>query len=161
MKDSDPNRMPEGNRIVRITHRFEGPPEPIFDAWLDPQMIGRWMFGPSLRGEEILHLMVDPREGGTFSFKVLRQGQEIDHVGTYLELKRPHRLKFTWGVVGESAGESVVTADIAPKAPGTELNLTHEMDPEWAAYTKRTEEAWTKMLNALDKALSEHSADRK
>jgi len=157
MTTPDPN--PNSSKpVVRVTHRLDAPPEVVFDAWLDPQLIGRWMFGPALRDEQVMHLMVDPREGGTFSFKVLRQGQEIDHVGTYREMNRPRRLAFTWGVVGESVDESVVTIDILPKDRGAELTLTHEMDPKWAAYTKRTEEGWTKMLNALEKTLGENPA---
>ena len=107
------------------------------------------MFGPRLRDEEVLHISADARVGGTFSFLVRRQGQEIDHVGTYREIDRPRRLAFTWGVVGESTDESVVTVDIVPRDGGCELTLTHEMDPKWAEYASRTQAGWTKMLDAL------------
>lgn len=135
--------------VVRITRSFTAPAEWVFDAWLDPAMIGRWMFGSALREEEVLHLKADAHVGGKFSFLVRRQGTEIDHVGTYREIDRPHRLVFTWGIGGESADESVVTIDIRATGQGCDLTLTHEMDPKWAEYASRTEAGWTKMLGAL------------
>ena len=80
---------------VRVTRRYTAPPERVFDAWLDAEMIGKWMFGPALRDEEIVRLSLDARVGGSFSFVVRRQGEEIDHMGEYLEIDRPRRLVFT------------------------------------------------------------------
>jgi uncharacterized protein YndB with AHSA1/START domain len=146
------------NPIVRISRRFGASPERVFDAWLDPEMIGSFLFGPALRDEEILHISVDARVGGSFSFLVRRQGQELDHVGKYLELDRPHRLVFTWRVE-PSKDDSRVAIDIVPigGAPdatgptksGSELTLTHELHPAWADYADRTAQGWNKMLDAL------------
>lgn len=144
----------EPNVKVRVTRRFDVSPERIFDAWLDPEMIGRWMFGPALREEEVLRIAVDASVGGSFSFLVRRQGEEIDHVGKYREIDRPRRLVFTWGIIGSSEDESLVIIDIVPRETGSELTLTHEMDPKWADYASRTEAAWTKMLDALAATLS-------
>jgi uncharacterized protein YndB with AHSA1/START domain len=140
--------------IVTVIQRFAASPERVYDAWLEPEMIGNWMFGPALRDEKILHLKVEARVGGRFSFLVRRPGNEIDHVGMYLEMERPRRLVFTWGIAGESAdAESRVTIDIVPLAGGCELTLTHEMDPKWADYADRTRAGWTKMLGVLAKTL--------
>src|SRR4051812_34443889 len=87
---------------VRVTHRFGTPPETLFDAWIHPDRIGHWMFGPAVRDEQVLYLAVDARIGGTFSFRVLRHGQEIDHIGEYVEIDRPRRLAFTWGVAANT-----------------------------------------------------------
>lgn len=138
---------------VCVKRRFDAPPERVFDAWLDARLIGHWMFGPALRDEEVVRLALDPRVGGAFSFLVRRRGQEIDHVGKYLEISRPRRLIFTWGIAGESTDESSVIVDIAPQGKGCELTLTHVMDPRWAEYAARTEAGWTKMLDALSKVL--------
>ena len=134
---------------VRVTRRFSASPERIFDAWLDPEMIGRWMFGSAVRDEEIVRITIEARVGGSFSFVVRRQGQEIDHVGKYREMDRPRRLAFTWGIVGESEDESLVIIDIVPLETGSELTLTHEMDSKWADYTDSAKASWSKMLDAL------------
>lgn len=140
---------------VRVERRFDASPERVFDAWLDPEMIGRWMFGPALRDEEIVRLSVDARVGGSFSFVVRRQGEEIDHVGRYLHMNRPRRLVFTWGVAGVSVDESRVIVDILPIGAGCELTLTHELHQSWADYASRTEAGWIKMLDALASILGE------
>ena len=138
---------------VRVVRSFHAPPEVVFDAWLDTDMIGRFMFGPALRDEEIVRLSVDARVGGRFSFVVRRQGTEIDHVGAFREIDRPTRLVFTWGVAGQSAEESVVTIDVAPRPNDCELELTHSMDAKWVEYAERTAAGWTKMLAALAAAV--------
>jgi uncharacterized protein YndB with AHSA1/START domain len=135
--------------IVRVSQQFTAAAERVFDAWLDPATIGRWMFGPALREEEILHVRVDPRVGGSFSFLVRRGTLEIVHVGEYRELSRPTRLVFTWGIAGESTDESVVTIDIVPQGAGCELTLTHAMDPKWQEHAERTQAGWTKMIRVL------------
>lgn len=80
---------------MTVSHAFDTSAERVFDAWLDPEMIGRFMFGPALREETIIHLNLDARVGGAFSFKVRRGDQDIDHVGHYREIDRPRRLVFT------------------------------------------------------------------
>src|SRR5215213_3762533 len=114
---------------VSVTQRFTASPERVFDAFLDPKMIGQWMFGVGIREEEVLHILTDARVGGAFSFLVRRDGMEIDHIGNYLEIERPRRLVFTWYIKGESENEfSQVTIGIVPHGAGCELTLTHEMD---------------------------------
>ncbi len=142
---------------VLVERRFNAAPGRVFDAWLDPAMIGRWMFGPDVRDEEVVRLTNDPRVGKSFSFVVRRQGNEIDHVGRYLHIHRPWRLVFTWGIAGMSADESRVTVDILPAGSGCELTLTHELLPQWADYADRTEAGWITMLDALARALGEPS----
>lgn len=139
---------------VRVTRRFSASAQRVFDAWLDPKLIGTWMFRPGVRNEEVLRIAVDARVGGVLSFLVRRQGVEIDHRGTYREIDRPRRLVFTWGVAGESEDESVVSIDIAPLSTGCELTLTHAMHPKWADYAGRTEAGWTTMLAALAATVS-------
>lgn len=135
---------------VSVTHRFDAGPERVFDAWLDPDSVRQW-FGPGLG--EMVRVDVDPQVGGKFSFVQRRGEDDVDHVGTYLELDRPRRLAFTWGVPQDSDDISRVVIDIAPREEGSELTLTHELHPDWADYAERTEEAWSKMLDAMDEAL--------
>ena len=138
---------------VQVTQHFSASAERVFDAWLDPERIGKWMFGPALRDEEIVRITIDARVGGRFSFVVRRQGEEIDHVGRYLELDRPRRLVFTWSIAPEK-DESRVVVEIAPARPGCDLTLTHELPAEWADYADRTRDAWAKMIRVLETQLS-------
>jgi uncharacterized protein YndB with AHSA1/START domain len=147
----------ESHTAIRITRRIAAPPDQVFDAWLDRKMIGQWMFGPAVRDEAVVRISLDPRVGGAFSFVVRRQGQEIDHVGRYLELDRPRRLAFTWGTADTLPETSRVVVDILRLPGGAEVTLGHELHPDWAEQAGRTEEAWIKMLDSLAETLSKAS----
>ena len=127
---------------------FKVPPQRVYEAILDPAMIARFMFGPLLREETILHIENDARIGGTFSFKVRRDETEIDHVGTYLELTPPTRIVFTWAIAPEKDA-STVKIDITPTAEGCSVRLTHDMPPEYADFVDRARGSWEKMLGVL------------
>lgn len=137
--------------IVKVTRTFDVVPELVFDAWMDTAMLEKWMFGPHVRDEEIVHLELDPTVGGRFSFLVRREGEEIDHVGQYLEIDSPRRLVFTWGIAG--ADSSTVSVEFAGDENGSELILTHFLHPDWAGYVERTRQGWAVMINKLAEAL--------
>lgn len=79
---------------VTVERAFEASPEHAFDAWLDPEAIGTWMFPAET--DEIVDVHIDPRVDGKVAFDV-RHDDIISHVGRYLEIDRRERLAFTWG----------------------------------------------------------------
>jgi uncharacterized protein YndB with AHSA1/START domain len=153
-------RRPQPSTTVLLARRLSAPPERVFDAWLDPGKIKSWIVGPS-RSDDVLRVFVEPQVGGTFSIAVVRNGEELEHLGSYVEIYRPRRLSFTWNVVkgrdvsgvrpSPGPGGSLVTLDLAPAGTGTELRLTHEGVPEDAAL--RTEDGWSKIIQALANSL--------
>jgi uncharacterized protein YndB with AHSA1/START domain len=141
------NPMNRQRNVVRVTRRFGASPERVFDAWLDPASARRWMFatptGLMVRAE------IDPRVGGTFRFVDRRDGEDVEHVGTYLELDRPRRIVFAFSVPAYSPDADRVTVDIVPLATGCEVTLEHELRPEHATHARRTEDGWRRMLDGL------------
>jgi uncharacterized protein YndB with AHSA1/START domain len=144
---------------VLLARRLHADPEHVFDAWLDAAKAKKWMLAPS-PADEIVSASIDARIGGTFSFVLDRDGQEIEHLGGYVEIDRPRRLAFTWNVSGARAHSgvrkpetgSLVTLDFAPAGTGTELRLTHEGVPE--EYALATEEGWSKIIQALANSIA-------
>jgi uncharacterized protein YndB with AHSA1/START domain len=137
---------------AHVEQAFPVASDRLFDAWVDPAMLGRWMFGPDVRDEQILHLENDARVGGRFSFLVQRGDEKIEHVGEYLRLDRPMALTFTWAIAGEPHDSRVnVTIEAAPD--GSVLALTHTLAPGWEEHLEQVEAAWRKMFAALDRAL--------
>ncbi|MGC4005837.1 MAG: SRPBCC family protein [Pirellulales bacterium] len=98
------------------------------------------------------------RAGGEFSFVVERAGHTLDHTGTYLEIARPTRLSFTWGMREQLPETSRVDITLSPVAGGCELTLTHEMGAQWADYVERVTNSWTMMLEKLAIVLDPASA---
>lgn len=144
----------EKNLTARVTRHIKAAPERVFDAWLDPEVLGQWMFGPNVRQEEVLHLNVNPKVGGSFSFLVQRGDAEIDHIGEYLEIDRPNRLVFTWGVRQDEGTEfSRVEVEVTPVDGGSELKIAHEMAPEWTEFVEQAQGSWQLMAEALARVL--------
>jgi uncharacterized protein YndB with AHSA1/START domain len=136
--------MTSNLKTLRITRRFDASPERAFDAWLDPRTAGKWLFATPTG--KMVKVEIDARVGGTFSI-VRRDGEDIEHVGTYLEIDRPRRLVFTFGVPKFSPEMTTVTISIVPQGKGCELTLTHEgVLPDWA---EATEQGWTMILDSL------------
>ena len=139
-----------------VMHRFATSAERVFQAWFDPVWLGRWMFGPGVRDERIVRLTLDARVGGKFSFVVNRAGADIEHVGEYLEIDRPRLLVFTWGTHDSLPETSRVIVEITsfPQG-GCEVKLTHLMGAKWSAFVDRAAESWSRMLQALERAIAQ------
>jgi uncharacterized protein YndB with AHSA1/START domain len=136
---------------VRVTRRFDASAERVYDAWLDADRARRWLFATPTG--EMVRAEVDARVGGAFVFVDRRDGEDVEHVGEYLELDRPRRIVFTFGVPKFSVQRSRVTVDIVPLGAGCELTLTQEgILPEFA---QRSEEGWGKILAGLAATLGE------
>lgn len=136
---------------IRVTHRYAHPPERVFDAWLDPALVARFMFSTDTGA--LVRCEIDPRVGGGFVLVDRRPDGDVDHRGRYLEIDRPRRLVFTFGIPAVSSDEDLITIEIRPCEGGCELTLTDQMDPAWREYEKSSRTAWTRMLAALDQTL--------
>src|SRR5436305_647957 len=110
---------------VRVTRRYDAPPEAVFDAWLDPTRARKFLFAtPS---GQMVRVDIDGRAGGAFVITERRGGEDIEHAGEYLEVERPRRIAFVFAVPKFSTERTHVTIDIAPTGDGgAELTLTHE-----------------------------------
>lgn len=137
-----------------VLRRFDVSAERVFAAWFDPVWLGRWMFGPNVRDERIVHLDLEPRVGGRFSFAVNRDGTAIEHVGEYLEVDRPRLLVFTWATHDRLPGTSRVIVEITPRDRGCDVKLTQVIGANWSAFVDQAAAAWSRMLDALERALA-------
>jgi uncharacterized protein YndB with AHSA1/START domain len=134
---------------VCVSRRFTATAERVFDAWLDPITAAKWLFAaPTGR---IVRVEIDARIGGKFVVVDRRDGEDVEHVGEYIEIDRPRRLVFTFGVPKYSPLVTRVIIDIAPITKGCELRLTHEgVPPEYESSNK---DGWTMILDGLARTL--------
>jgi uncharacterized protein YndB with AHSA1/START domain len=139
--------------MLRITRHFEASPERVFDAWLNPETAGNWLFTTATG--EMTRVEIDPRVGGKYLLIDRRHGKDIEHVGEYLEINRPTRLVFTFTVSAFSPQSTRVTIDIVPAGKGCDLTLTHEgVLEEWVS---QTQQGWTMILDGLANSLDSAS----
>ncbi len=140
-------------RIV-VTRRYPYPAESVFDAWLTPELTRRWLF--TTDDSEVMKCEIDARVGGKFEIVDRRDSGEfkgeIRHIGEYLEIDRPRRLVFTFGVPQFDPNMTRVEIDIVTKGSGCELTLTHHGVP--AEWRERTTGGWTMLLGNLEREIS-------
>ena len=134
---------------VEISRRIAASPERVFDAWLDPDGLGRWLFATPDGVME--RVEVDPRVGGRFEVDERRGDEVAKHWGTYVEIDRPRRLAFDFGTSFE-AEPTRVTVNIAPDGDGSLLTLRHE--GVWADWEDRTRQGWGMILESLERAIA-------
>jgi len=139
---------------ARISRRFHYPPERVFDAWIDPNVVGRWLFTSPM--SETHDTKLDVRVGGKWTITDRRGGIDYTAIGEYLEIDRPHRLVFSFAMPQFSPESCTVTIGIVPDGDGCILTLTQEPVPE------DTEagliEGWNLMFKGLAAVLTPHGA---
>nr|WP_052477564.1 SRPBCC domain-containing protein [Kibdelosporangium sp. MJ126-NF4]CEL12781.1 Probable glutathione S-transferase-related transmembrane protein [Kibdelosporangium sp. MJ126-NF4]CTQ98467.1 Probable glutathione S-transferase-related transmembrane protein (EC 2.5.1.18) [Kibdelosporangium sp. MJ126-NF4] len=117
--------------VAKVQRTIPGPPERVYRAWLDPEIMHRW-FAPA--EFTVAKVEVDGRVGGRVS--VWQQDADGNHVGgleaTIEELAPGERIVLGWHFVGPDratdparASRLTVTFTSAPEG-GTLLHLTHE-----------------------------------
>jgi uncharacterized protein YndB with AHSA1/START domain len=137
-----------GTASVSIERRLAAPPEAVFDAWLDPDGLGQWLFRTPAGTLE--RVEVDPRVGGGFRIDERREDGVAEHYGEYVELDRPRRLAFEFWT-SFSAERTRVTIEIVADDGGSRLTLTH--DGVWPDWADKTRQGWTMILDGLTKHL--------
>ena len=135
---------------LTVERTINAPQEKVFSAWLDPEMLKRFM----LPGESVTvpTASTDPREGGRFEILMISGGDEIPHAGTYKTIDPHNRIVFTWESP-YSTDDSVVTLDFVPDGEGTHLTLNHVRFPSEESRNNH-EGGWTAILRVLDATLS-------
>lgn len=81
----------EGDRQVVVTRRFAAPPEAVWNAHTDPNLITRWLLGPD--GWSMPVCIVEPHPGGKIRYEWSDgAGNGFYLTGEFVELNRPNRI---------------------------------------------------------------------
>jgi uncharacterized protein YndB with AHSA1/START domain len=81
----------EGDKYVVVTRRFDAPPEVLYRAHTDPQVIQKWLLGPE--GWSMPVCINDPRPGGKIRYEWANgKGHSFSLTGEYLELEPYSRI---------------------------------------------------------------------
>jgi len=135
---------------LNVSRTINAPAEALFNAWLDPDMLARFML-PG-KGTTVPKAATDPVEGGRFDIMMKAGDQELPHAGTYKKIDRHSKIIFTWESPFSVDG-STVTLDFKPVDGGTEVNLHHVKFPTEESRDNH-EGGWKSILAKLDEAVS-------
>ena len=148
---------------VRLQRTIPAPPDRVYRAWLEPEVMRRWL-APG--GLEVTRAEVDERVGG--HYRVWQASGERD-VGGFecelLELVPSERIVLRWGFVGPDridgpVYDSLLTVTLRATADGqTELTLVHErletLQAERPDVADHVQRGWEMALDKLARLTAE------
>lgn len=137
---------------VNINKIIRAPIEKVFDAWLNPKMLSKFMRGmPDMSETDV---EIDAREGGHFTFIMHLGDEKIPHTGKYLEISRPDKLVFTWESQYSVVANSTVTLIFTKIDDNkTNISLSHVKFIDEEARSGH-EEGWGNVLDKLNEVMS-------
>ena len=150
--EADPN-LP----TVRIVRDFDAPPDRVFRAWIDPELIVAWL------GPKDTTMRIDAweaRTGGGYRYAAERNGEEIaSFYGSFHEVRPASRLVQTFTWEGMPDGVSLDTHTFEEVEPGrtrvTILSVVDTMEAREAMIASGMESGVVEGYEKLD-ALLEH-----
>jgi uncharacterized protein YndB with AHSA1/START domain len=129
--------MTAEHAVVRLERIIPAEPHQVYRAWLDPDLLQRWL-APG--GLEVKRVAIDERVGGHYRVWQADSGSDVGGFDCeLLELVPDQRIVFRWGFAGPARGDGPVFDSLLTitlrGAPGgaTALTLVHERLDELTA----------------------------
>jgi uncharacterized protein YndB with AHSA1/START domain len=147
---------------VEVRRTIAAPRERVFEAFARQEQMDRWMCRDAAT-HVLKYLQFDFRVGGGFALDIRTpDGHVYLHRSTYVEIKRPEKIFFTWKIehadpaghkVMDHAEESVVTIELLERGKSTEVVLIHDLGAAAAKERDDYERGWTGCLEQLAEAV--------
>lgn len=99
---------------------FDVTAEKVFNAWLDPDMMKKWLFTMESTNKVAKN---QPHVGGTWEIVDHREGKDYRATGEYIEINPPSKLVFTFKIPRFSNTEDSITVEFKPLAKGSEMTF--------------------------------------
>ena len=123
MSTDDTEMSLQGDAAILITRRFDAPPEAVFQAWTDPEIVKLW-WAPHALGMSMASCEAEVRVGGRYRY-VLRtpDGETIAFSGEYRQIEPARRLVYTQILEPMAhAGEALI--DVTFERVGEKTSVT-------------------------------------
>lgn len=136
---------------LNISKIIHAPIEKVFDAWLNPILLSKFMTPmPGMPESDVEN---DARQGGAFTIIMHVGDEKLPHTGEYLEINRPNRLVFTWAS-HRSPDDSRVTLNFTRiDDHKTEVSLSQVKFIDEEARSDH-EGGWSNILDKLNDVMS-------
>ncbi len=136
---------------VNVNKIIHAPIEKVFDAWLNPIMLSKFMTPmPGMPESDVEN---EAWEGGSFTIIMHVDDDKLPHTGKYLEINRPNKLVFTWASHW-SVDDSTVTLNFTKVDDNkTNISLTQVKFIDEKARSDH-EGGWSGILDKLNDVMS-------
>ncbi|MDQ3628194.1 MAG: SRPBCC family protein [Actinomycetota bacterium] len=112
--------------LIRITREFDAPPEKVFRAHTDPELVAQWL-GPRSHEMRVHHY--DCRTGGSYRYLHVSDGNEFGFHGCFHEVRPPQLIVSTFTFEGMPDGVALEKATFEDLGGGrTRLSATSLVD---------------------------------
>jgi uncharacterized protein YndB with AHSA1/START domain len=113
----------EGDTHIIVTRRFAAPPEALYRAHTERELLQKWLLDPD--GWSMPVCISDPQPGGAIRFEwANRKGGGFHLTGEYLELQPYHRIVQVQRMhVPDPTPDNHVETTFAPDGAGTLLRM--------------------------------------
>lgn len=109
---------------VKIHKVISAPIEKVFDAWLNPVVLAKFM--QPMSGMSDAEVINNPKVKGRFTIVMVAGDNKMLHEGEYIQIDRPNKLVFTWETSFSAEG-STVTLDFSKQdSTHTRIDLLHK-----------------------------------
>jgi uncharacterized protein YndB with AHSA1/START domain len=142
--------------LVRLTREFDAPPDKVFRAHTDPDLVVQWM-GPSRHTTRIDHF--DCRTLGSYRYVMSSDGNEYGFHGCFHEVRPSEVIVQTFTYEGEPDGvalERIVFEDLGDgRTRLTATSLVDSFEARDAVMASGMEEGVIEGYNRLDALLAD------
>lgn len=146
-----------GRAVLKIVRTFDASPARVFDAWVNLEIAGRWLFFSD--GERVA-FSLEAQEGGGWVIAERRDGVEYRASGHYLAVDRPRHLAFTYAMPQFSPNSDTIAVTFAAAGQMTLMSF-EESGPDIEEELRQTmpgaaggsEAGWNAMFDTLAQVL--------
>lgn len=144
-----------------IQRTFDAPRDLLWSAWTDPTIAARW-WHPHEVTVPPESVEIDLTVGGRFAYLMIDPtGGRWPTAGTYLEIREPERLQFTWGEPNDPRPEGeipLITVDLVETAKGrTDMTFHVRGQADDRGAEHGVYDGWTEAFEELDSVLAAQS----
>ncbi len=153
---------PSQSGKLEVRRTIAAPRERVFEAFARQEQMDRWMCRDEA-SHVIKYLQFDFRVGGGFSLDIRTpDGDVYIHRSTYIEIKRPEKIAFTWNIEHTNAAghkvmqhleDTIVAVQLLERGSSTEVVLTHDLGATSAKERGDYQRGWTGCLEKLAEAV--------
>ncbi|WP_040851612.1 SRPBCC family protein [Planococcus antarcticus] len=146
---------------LSMARRFNASDKAVYEAWTNPELMKKWLFTQQGTNQVAKNSL---REGGSWEIIDRREGVDYRAIGEYLELKPPHKLRFTFKMPQFNGLEDRITIWISMVQNSCEMTFVQEIvvphEEGWteddikrvsAEFSNESHEGWSLMFENLRK----------